>query len=95
MIESTEVREISALRTDIGEQKWRSAVLESPRCCEKLLGFQNHGAHVIRAPFVLVELNRSAVAALAGAEIYPGPSVFFVPVSLPVPDFPWERMSCV
>ncbi len=38
MIESTEVREISALRTDVGEQTWRSSVLESPRCCEKLLG---------------------------------------------------------
>jgi hypothetical protein len=38
MVESMQVREISALRTDIDEPKCRSTVLESPERREKYLG---------------------------------------------------------
>ena len=39
MVESMQVREISALRADIDERKWRSTVLESPEGREKYLGW--------------------------------------------------------
>ena len=50
MVESMQVREISALRTDIDERKCRSTVLESPEGREKYLGFVN-GLQLIGFPY--------------------------------------------